>query len=54
MYVFQRLFYKGNRKHVNLFSLSYRNTCGSLGDAKNCLETLALSARACHAISITL
>ena len=44
--VFKRLFNKGNRKHffrVPIYRV-YRNTCESLGETRNCVETLALRA----------
>jgi hypothetical protein len=44
--VFKRLFNKGNRKTFFLCSyIVYRNTCESLGETRNCVETLSLRAR---------
>jgi hypothetical protein len=43
--VFKRLFNEGNRKHFFRVPIEYRNTCESLGETRNCVETLALRAR---------
>jgi hypothetical protein len=43
--VFKRLFNKGNRKYFFTCSYRvYRNTCESLGETRNSVETLALRA----------
>jgi hypothetical protein len=39
------LFNKGNRERFFRVPISYRNTCGSLGETRNWVETLALRAR---------
>jgi hypothetical protein len=46
--VFKRLFNKGNRKHFFHVPIEFTieiNTCESLGETRNCVETLALPAR---------
>ena len=43
--VFKSLFNKENRENFPRVYRVYSNTCGTLGETQNCVETLALCAR---------